>query len=75
MKGKAGRVEVSIGRSPTAPLSAAGLLDQIGSGRYCRRLGGEGDRSFALRLALHLESIGLAVEDDIARVLDAERSS
>jgi len=59
-----------ITRSPTAPMPAAGLLDVIGENWNCWRLSGESDRSFSFRLALHLEAIGIAGEDDLAAILD-----
>ena len=51
------------------------ILDAIGATWRCWRLSGETERMFAFRLALHLETIGIAIEDDLELIVSLERQS
>lgn len=57
------------GGSPTAPAAAADLLDDVADRWNCWRLKSETTRQNHHRLQLHLHTLALAIEDDLA-VLD-----
>jgi hypothetical protein len=52
--------------SPTAPPAAADLLDQVADRWSCWRLRSETARQHHHRLQLHLHTLALAIEDDLA---------
>ncbi len=64
-------ISVSGGVNNEAP---ATILNQIGNAWRCWRLQSEPDRVFAFRLALHLQTLAIAIEEDLERVLQAERA-
>lgn len=66
---------MGIADNGTEVSRAASVIDSIGNDWRCWRLRGETDRNFAFRLALHLECVGLTVETDLARVLEAEKQA
>lgn len=49
------------------------ILNAVGNDWRCWRLAREADREFAFRLALHLQTLAIAIEDDLERVLAVER--
>lgn len=57
------------GGSPTAPAAAADLLDEVADRWNCWRLNSETTRAHRHRLQLHLHTLAVAIEDDLA-VLD-----
>lgn len=52
----------------------ATILNHVGNAWHCWRLRGESDRAFAFRLGLHLQTLAIAIEEDLERVLQAERA-
>ena len=58
-----------MNKAPPAP-----ILDPVGDAWQCRRLPREADRAFAFRLAVHLRTLAIAIEEDLQRVLEAEQS-
>lgn len=53
--------------------AAVPILEAIAADWRCWRLRGEPDRQFAYRLGLHLQTLAVALEDDLGRVLAAEK--
>jgi hypothetical protein len=49
------------------------ILNHIGDAWRCWRLTREPDREFAFRLALHLQTLAIAIEDDLGQVLAVEK--
>jgi hypothetical protein len=61
-------------RPPEHSARPSTILNDVGDAWRCWRLRGESDREFAFRLGVHLQTLAIAVEDDLERVLQAERT-
>jgi hypothetical protein len=52
----------------------ATILNHVGDAWRCSRLPHETDRAFAFRLGVHLQTLAIAIEEDLACVRKAERN-
>lgn len=73
LSGIAGRRAWIVRVSPTAPVAAAGKLDDIAVRWNCWRLSSESPRQHRHRLQLHLHTLAIAIEDDLRRLDELDR--
>jgi hypothetical protein len=77
LAGNLGKVPTPVGMAGNGDVNngvPATILNPIGDAWRCRRLPHETDRAFAFRLGVHLQTLAIAIEEDLACVQKAERN-